>query len=354
MNLKIITSESNNIRNYLMAGAIVGVLFAFLEYIVKIKVGDEPELLIPLIIRAAITGMLIMGSVAIFEILFKARFRKKRFFYLVLVRSVFYTVLIIFWLFVVNGIWFAIHEEVPFYVELINYMYDEMFVINITSVFLVIIIGIGLGQINSLHRKGELLKFVLGKYHTPREVELVFCFIDLKGSTTIAEKLGHLKFAMFLKDYYSDITEALRKTNAQIYQYVGDEITLSWTYKSGLKNNNMINCFFEMKQVINVLKPKYIKKYGVFPEFKAGLHGGHVIVTWVGEMKKEIVYVGDVMNTTARIQEDCKRLAKDFLISESLLNRIDDLENIKATFVEDTVLRGKKEHVKLFSLEQVG
>ena len=113
----------------------------------------------------------------------------------------------------------------------------------------------------------------------------------------------------------------------------------------------MINCFFEMQDLIENLKPKYIEKYGVFPEFKAGLHGGQAIVTWVGELKKEIVYVGDVLNTTARIQEDCKRLGKKFLVSEELLKEVTDLKNVKAQFVDETILRGKKKQIKLYSLE---
>jgi adenylate cyclase len=158
---------------------------------------------------------------------------------------------------------------------------------------------------------------------------------------------------MFLKDYYSDITDALRKTNAQIYQYVGDEIVLSWSYKDGLNNNNLVLCFFLMKQIIEGRKQKYLDKYEFFPEFKAGAHGGEVIVTWVGELKKEIVYIGDVLNTTARIQEDCKRLKKDFLISEDVLLRMEKTDKIKASFVEETTPRGKEMPLKLYSLELV-
>ena len=209
------------------------------------------------------------------------------------------------------------------------------------------------GQINNLHRRGELISYVLGKYHTPREVERIFCFINLKSSTTIAEKLGHFQFAMFLKDYYSDITEALRKTDAQIYQYIGDEIVLSWSYENGFRNNNLIECFFQMKEIITGLKQKYIGKYGFYPEFKAGIHGGKAIVTWAGELKKKIVYIGDVLNTTTRIQEECKRLKRDFLISEDLLNSIDRLGKINESFVEKTTPRGKEKQVRLYSLELV-
>jgi len=126
---------------------------------------------------------------------------------------------------------------------------------------------------------------------------------------------------------------------------------LTWSFEDGLKNNNMINCYFIMKEIINELKDKYLKKFGFYPEFKAGIHGGEVIVTWVGEIRKEIVYIGDVVNTAARIQGECKRLSKDILISKDLLDNIEDLGTIKASFVEEIALRGKEKKVKLYSLE---
>jgi adenylate cyclase len=106
-----------------------------------------------------------------------------------------------------------------------------------------------------------------------------------------------------------------------------------------------------MKVIIEDNKHKYMAKYGVYPEFKAGMHGGQVIVTWIGELKKEIVYIGDVLNTTARIQEHCKQLEKEFLISEDLLNRLSGLDKVKASFVEEIIPRGKDEAIKLYSLE---
>jgi adenylate cyclase len=269
-----------------------------------------------------------------------------------LIKSFSYTLIITLWLLIMNGIWMAITQEGSVFKNLLShYIRGEVYLINLATIGLGAIVLTGLGQINSLHRRGELINFILGKYHTPREVGRIFCFIDLKGSTSIAEKLGHFRFAMFLKDYYSDITEALRKTDAQIYQYVGDEIVLSWSYKNGLRNNNLIECFFQMKEIITGMKQKYLNKYGFYPEFKAGMHGGQVIVTWVGEMKKEIVYIGDVLNTAARIQEDCKRLEKDFLISEDLLNKIDNLDKINASFVEETIPRGKENKIRLYSLD---
>ncbi|MGI9542306.1 MAG: adenylate/guanylate cyclase domain-containing protein [Cyclobacteriaceae bacterium] len=347
---KKIKTDSGKIWNYCLMGLMFGFLYAVIEHSVRTLIGN-PITFLPLVARAVVAAFLLASSVGIFEILFKEKFSQKPFFYLVLVRSFFYTAIITFWLSIINGVWGQIESGISFIEGMNRYWNDPSYPINLLTVFLVLVLMIGLAQINSLHRKGELLNFVLGKYHHPQEVDRIFCFIDLKGSTTMAEHLGNLKFGSFLKDFYSDITEAIRSTKAEIYQYVGDEIILTWTFEEGLKANHSIQCYFLMQEIIDQLRPKYLQKYNYYPQFKAGLHAGKVLVTWVGEIKKEILYIGDVVNTTSRIQEDCKRLNKDCLISQDLLDKVDDLGQVKASFVDETIPRGKGQKVRLYSLE---
>lgn len=345
-----IKNNSDRLWTYCLMGLAFGFLYAVAEYSVRTFI-DDPIAFLPLVFRAIVAGVLLAISVGIFEILFKDKFSQKPFFYLVLVRSFFYTIIITFWLSIINGAWGQIEAGITFMEGMNRYWKDPSYPINLLTVFLVLVLMIGLSQINSLHRKGELLNFILGRYHRPQEVDRIFCFVDLKGSTARAEQLGNVKFGSFLKDFYSDITEAIRVTKAEIYQYVGDEIILTWTYDEGLKENQSIRCFFIMQQIIQELRPKYLKKYNCYPKFKAGLHAGKVLVTWVGEIKKEILYIGDVVNTTSRIQEDCNRLNKDFLISQTLLDKVKNLEPVKASFVDETVPRGKEGKVRLYSLE---
>jgi adenylate cyclase len=347
--MKKLLTERKRIWRYVIIGAMGGGIYGLIEYLAKLN-RENPEIFIPLMIRTVTVGLLVFGMAVIFEIWFQSIFVKRPFIYLLLARSIVYSLIITFSLLAVNIVWYLIRGHLK--VELTKYFSGGMYLINLATIFPLVVLMVGISQINSLHKKGELLNYVVGRYHLPREVDRIFCFIDLKDSTFIAERLGHLQFAMFLRDYYSDISEAVRRTAAQIYQYVGDEIVLSWSFADGLKDNNLINCVFQMKKILNAVKLKYIGEYGVFPEFRAGLHGGKVIVTWVGEMKREIVYIGDTVNTASRIQEDCKRLKKDFLISEDILKNIRSLGAAKAFFVEETIPRGKVNPVKLYSLEE--
>lgn len=338
---------------FVFVGLVIGVLFSVGEYLLRLNTDDAQQFL-PLFIRSQLGAILLLSSVAWFESLFTRVFTQKTFVFRVFVRALAYTLIITFWLSALNGVWMNYANGVSFGEGMQSYWSDEIYIINLTTIFVVLLLVISLGQIRYLFRKGELFNFIVGRYHKPKEIERVFCFIDLKGSTTIGEKLGHYRFGLFLKDYYSDITPALQQTKAEVHQYVGDEIILQWTYRNALRNNHMLKCFFLMKSLIRERAAYYQQKYGFVPEFKAGLHGGKIVVTWVGEVKKEIVYCGDVMNTTARIQEDCKRLKAEFLISGELLNRIPHLGDFTVQYLERTIPRGKEKAIKLYRVELNG
>jgi adenylate cyclase len=176
-------------------------------------------------------------------------------------------------------------------------------------------------------------------------------FVDLKGSTSIAEKLSNIAFSSFIKDYFYDISDAILMFGGEIYQYVGDEITVVWPIKS--KESNCIQCFFKMEEIIERKRNSYQSKYGVVPEFKAGIHGGKVIVTSVGKQKKEIVYHGDVLNTTSRIEGKCNELRQKLLISEELLNFI-DLDNDFSVEEKCKIeLRGKSDKLCLYGVKKL-
>lgn len=203
---------------------------------------------------------------------------------------------------------------------------------------------------NEKFGKGVFLKMLLGTYREPKEEKRIFMFLDLKSSTSIAEELGHLKYSQLIQDCFYDLNEIVPYYDAEIYQYVGDEAVLSWPYQKGLTNNNCIRLFFAFKQKLLEKKNDYLDKYGTSPEFKAGLHGGVLIVAEVGVVKKELAYHGDVINTSARIQAECNKHEVPILISEKVLNdlKIDHLFMTK--HLGDVLLKGKQKKVNIHTV----
>lgn len=198
---------------------------------------------------------------------------------------------------------------------------------------------------------GVLYNYSFGKYHKPKQEARIFMFLDMKSSTTIAEKIGHKKYFDLLKSYYADMTDAILETSGEIYQYVGDEIVVSWTKKNGLFKNNAIECFRKIYNVFKRRETDYIDEFGLTPSFKAGYHIGEVTTGEIGIIKKDIIYTGDALNTTARIQGQCNIHKVKVLISEDLVDKLQPDDSLSLTKVGKLILRGKTEAIQLFSVE---
>jgi|SRR6185436_4215038 len=195
-----------------------------------------------------------------------------------------------------------------------------------------------------------LNNFFTGKYHTPKEEERIFMFLDMKSSTTIAENLGHVKYYRMLNKYYADLSGPIVKHSGEIYQYVGDEVIVSWKLKNGLQNNSCIRCFFAMKESLRKQTSQYNEKFGLTPEFKAGFHYGKVTAGEIGVIKKDITFTGDVLNTASRIQGLCNTHKVDLLVSGQLMEKMNLPPGFQVTNLGEAELRGRDERITLFTI----
>lgn len=224
--------------------------------------------------------------------------------------------------------------------------------VSSTDLQLAVALGASLfyAEISENIGQGILINFFTGKYHSPTEENRIFLFSDMKSSTTIAEKLGHIKYFELLRKYYFDLSEAIVKYSGEIYQYVGDEIVVSWKYKDGIENNNCIKCFFAMKEDLRKRAEWYNKNFGLLPAFKAGFHSGKVTTGEIGALKKEIIFTGDVLNSTARIQGLCNKYEVDLLISDDLMKSLDLDSEFQIKSLGKNELRGKMENIELYTI----
>jgi adenylate cyclase len=106
-----------------------------------------------------------------------------------------------------------------------------------------------------------------------------------------------------------------------------------------------------MIEIIERKRKKYESKYGIVPEFKAAIHAGPVIVTSVGKQKKEIVYHGDVLNTTSRIEKKCNELNQKLLISGDMLNFINPGNEFNIEPKGEIELKGKAQKLSLYGVK---
>lgn len=302
-----------------------------------------------IIIQAVVFGLLFNIINTFFT---KSALNKKSFGMVILLKSILYFIAMTFSQIVVYIV-FYIFDILP--VEQYQHSFEMLTFEFVLSLFIYFVISIMffnfMLQLSRKFGPGNLFKMLIGKYYNPREEQRIFLFLDLRNSTGIAENLGHQTYSRFLQNCFHDITEIVIKYKAEVYQYVGDEVVLTWTIKNGLESLNCIKAFFAFEHKLNRKKELYERQFNTFPEFKGGMDMGLVTIAEIGDLKRDIAYHGDVLNTASRIQHQCNKLNKKLLISKNLESQIHHLNGFDKEFIGELQLRGKEHTTEVFSLE---
>jgi len=208
--------------------------------------------------------------------------------------------------------------------------------------------------ISLMHRKfgpGQMWLIFFGKYNKPITENRIFMFLDLKDSTAIAEKLGHIIYSKLLQQCFLDMNKLILNSRAEIYQYVGDEAVLTWKIKNyDSEFIKPFQLFFAFKKRLEKRSKYYNAKFGLVPEFKAGVNAGVVTVAEIGDLKREIAYHGDVVNTAARLRDACNEFGRKLLASEYVIKNIHDSFDYEIEEIGEVNLRGKQKPIKVFSI----
>jgi adenylate cyclase len=86
------------------------------------------------------------------------------------------------------------------------------------------------------------------------------------------------------------------------------------------------------------------------PRFRGGLHGGTVTAGELGDLRQQIVFVGDILNTAARLEEYAKRTGRELVISGELLDRLPLPPWVEVTPCGDLAIKGKEARVAAYSV----
>lgn len=188
--------------------------------------------------------------------------------------------------------------------------------------------------------------WIMGYYHNPRTEQRVVMFLDLKNSTNIAEQIGDEKFSALIRDFFEALSEPLSQSKGQVSHYIGDEAVITWS-PSRMKLGAPLVFFYLLDEIMAKKSSGYIKKFGLVPEFKAGLHVGKVVVTEVGALKSEFVLHGDVLNTTARLEGLCNEKGQRLLISKEAADMLPRLPWFEFENLGEVTLKGKAEAMEI-------
>lgn len=313
------------------------------EFIYDYLTSWKPHL--ELFLTGTIFGCLFALTNSITE---NTKLRRRSLGQIIVIKSIFYLMALVIISLVIYIVFFGFGlmriEDLDNLLQLYSFKYTiSLALFLIISTILVNIAA----QVREKFGPGNFIKLLFGKYRNPKEENKIFMFLDLRGSTSIAEKLGHKKYSKFIRQCYHELTEFVIQFRAEIYQYVGDEVVLCWNSNEGIKDMKCIKLYYAFSNRLLENKHIYLSEYGVAPVFKCGIDMGKVTATEIGDLKREIAYHGDVLNTASRIQELCNNFGREILISEHVVNNTN--EELETKFVTDMALRGKSGTMKIYT-----
>ena len=205
-------------------------------------------------------------------------------------------------------------------------------------------------RIHSLVGGRVLLNFLIGRYHRPLREQQVFMFVDFLDARGLSNRLGDIRAQSLISAVFFDIDAVIGDSGGEIHRYIGDELVVTWPFERATRNARCIECALGIARVIRENSGHYRDAYGEAPRLRIALHGGPVVVSEIGDDRREIVYFGDTINTTARLRGLAKKIQRGLVISAVLLEHMRLPDGVRAEDMGAFELSGKAQATRVYAI----
>ncbi len=228
--------------------------------------------------------------------------------------------------------------------------YSLRFYMTFISVaMLVPTLSISLLKVIDMIGQKHFLEFLLGTYHRPVEQSRIVLFLDMVGSSAMAEKLDPKQSMRLIAQFIYDSGYIFRIHNGDILNYTGDGLVVMW---SPHQSNNALSAVYKLRNHFSSksVRDSYWKSFGIVPDFRIGIHAGQIVLNQIGEEKLFIGLYGDVVNTAARLEQMNKELGTNILLSSEVTQGLNQSWKALLKPLGEKEVRGRDQKVNVFTL----
>ena len=227
----------------------------------------------------------------------------------------------------------------------------KSFWINVAyCVAFLVLANLVLGIVNIIGPRA-FLNVIIGRYHSPVEENRFVLFVDIAGSTGLAEQLGGVGIHRFLDRTFRLLTLSVVDYRGEVLNYVGDEVIVTWPEDVGAIDCRPLQCFIAMRGALVEASRQFEREFGAAPKIRGSLHFGSVIVGEIGDVKRAIVFNGDVMNTGARLEELSRKVDGGFLASRAAMERFSTTPPFAVRELGRLPIRGRVDGIDVVGLD---
>ncbi len=194
-----------------------------------------------------------------------------------------------------------------------------------------------------------------GRLLRPRRRLVTILFSDIRGFTTISERLQPEQVDEMLREYLTVMTEVIFRYGGTVDKYMGDGIMALYNAPREDAEHalNAIRTALEFQERATPFSARWQEKLGVPIRCGVGINSGEAIVGSLGsKQRNEYTAIGDPVNLAARLESVTKDYGVPIIISEYTY------EYVKGRFptkeLDTVTVKGKSQAVKIYGVMPSG
>lgn len=176
-------------------------------------------------------------------------------------------------------------------------------------------------------------------------------FADIRGFTSISEKLTAEEVSVILNEYFTEIEPIISKYNGVINKFIGDAVMA--IFGEPIQDidhaKNAVLCANEMLKKVDELRDKWLFEGKPKIEIGIGINTGEAFVGNIGSEKRlEYTVIGDMVNLASRIESYNKVYKTNFLISSSTYSHVSSIADVIK--ISEVTIRGKSKKMDIYEV----
>lgn len=185
-----------------------------------------------------------------------------------------------------------------------------------------------------------------------KRADLTIIFTDIRGFTTLSEKLTPEGVVSLLNPYLEAMSQVIYKHGGTVDKYEGDAIIAFFGEPVPYKDHaaRALRASLDMRKSLAELRDKWTKEGRPSQiEMGVGINSGEVFVGLLGSAQRiNYTVIGDNANLAARLQDLTKTYAWPILISESTYQQVKD--EFDCELADAVVVKGKTKAVNVYKV----
>jgi adenylate cyclase len=176
-------------------------------------------------------------------------------------------------------------------------------------------------------------------------------FSDIRGFTSMSEKMQPEEVVTFLREYLTVMTEAVFKHGGTVDKYIGDAIMALYNVPFEAPDHALraVRTALEFQERLHPLAERFAAKHGGTLACGVGIHTGDAVVGTIGsEQRLEYTAIGDTINLGSRLEGLTKEFSVPIIISEATYTEV--REHFGVRDLGEVTVKGKVIPVKIYAV----